>query len=58
MQLINQSIFQKYGTTEEFIKIGDLITKIIQGLSKNSEDNSKIEKKVLKEISQIGRAHV
>ena len=38
---------------EEFIKIGDLITKIIQGLSKNSEDNSKIEEEVKKEVIEL-----
>jgi len=38
---------------EEFIKIGDLITKIIQGLSKNPEDNSKIEEEVKKEVIEL-----
>ena len=34
----------------EFKKIGDLITKIIGGLSKNPEDNNKIESEVKKEV--------
>jgi len=34
----------------EFKKIGDLITKIIGGLSKNPEDNNKIETEVKKEV--------
>ncbi len=38
---------------EEFIKIGDLITKIIQGLSINPEDNSKIEEEVKKEVIEL-----
>ena len=32
----------------EFKKVGDLITKVIEGLSKNPEDNSKIETEKLK----------
>ena len=38
---------------EEFILIADLIFKVIQGLSKNKEDNSKIEKEVQKEIIEL-----
>ena len=34
----------------EFKKIGELITKVIKGLEKNSEDNSKIEIEVRKEV--------
>jgi len=37
----------------EFKKVGDLITKIIEGLSKNSEDNSKIETEVKKEVIEL-----
>ena len=33
--------------------IGDLIFKVIDGLSKNKEDNSKIEKEVQKEIIEL-----
>ena len=35
---------------DEFKKVGDLITRIIKGLSKNAEDNSKIESEVRKEV--------
>ena len=34
--------------SDEFKLIGDLIFKVIEGLSKNKEDNSKIEKKFKK----------
>ena len=34
----------------EFKEIGELITKVIQGLSKNSEDNSKIETEVRNKV--------
>ena len=36
--------------SEEFKLIGDLIYKVINGLSKNKEDNSKIEKKFKKKL--------
>ena len=35
---------------DEFKKVGELITKLIEGLSKNSEDNSIIESEVKKEV--------
>jgi len=38
---------------EEFELVGDLIFKVIEGLSKNKEDNSKIEKEVQKEIIEL-----
>ena len=34
----------------EFKKVGNLITKVIEGLSKNHNDNSKIESEVKKEV--------
>ena len=37
----------------EFKKVGDLITKVIIGLSKNSEDNSKTENEVKKEVLDL-----
>ena len=37
----------------EFKLVGDLIFKVIDGLSKNKEDNSKIEKEVQKEIIDL-----
>ena len=39
--------------SEEFKLVGDLIHKVIEGLSKNKEDNSKIEKEVQKEIIEL-----
>ena len=38
---------------DEFKLVGDLIFKVIEGLSKNKEDNSKIEKEVQKEIIEL-----
>jgi len=35
---------------DEFKKVGELITKVINGLSKNSENNSKIEEEVRIEV--------
>jgi glycine hydroxymethyltransferase len=37
----------------EFKKVGELITKIIEGLSKNAENNSKIESEVRKEVIEL-----
>ena len=37
----------------EFKKVGDLITKVIEGLSKESNDNSKIEMEVRKEVIKL-----
>ena len=37
----------------EFKKVGELITKVIEGLSKNSKDNSKIEDEVKNEVIKI-----
>jgi glycine hydroxymethyltransferase len=39
--------------SNEFNLIADLITKVIQGLSENNSDNSKIEKEVKKEIVDL-----
>ena len=39
--------------SKEFSLIGDLITKVIKGLSKNGQNNSKIEKEVQKEIIDL-----
>ena len=38
---------------DEFKLVGDLIFKVVEGLSKNKEDNSKIEKEVQKEIIEL-----
>ena len=37
----------------EFKKVGDLITRLVKGLSKNAEDNSKIETEVKKEVVEL-----
>ena len=37
----------------EFKKVGELITKVIKGLSKNPTDNSKIESEVRKEVIEL-----
>ncbi len=37
----------------EFKKVGELITKVIEGLSKNPENNSKIESEVRKEVIEL-----
>ena len=37
----------------EFKKVGDLITKVVKGLSKNTEDNSKTESEVRKEVIEL-----
>ena len=39
--------------SNEFKIVGDLIFNVIEGLSKNKEDNSKIEKEVQKEIIEL-----
>ena len=37
----------------EFKKVGDLITKVVTGLSKNLQDNSKVENEVKKEVLKL-----
>ena len=37
----------------EFKKVGELITKVVEGLSKNLEDNSKVENDVRKEVIDL-----
>ena len=39
--------------SDEFKLVADLIYKVIDGLSKNKDDNSKIEKEVQKEIIKL-----
>ena len=39
--------------SQEFKLVGELITKVIKGLSENPKDNSKIEKEVQKEVIDI-----
>jgi len=35
---------------KEFEKVGELITKVVKGLSENPDDNSKIEEEVRNEV--------
>ena len=37
----------------EFEKVGELITKVIKGLSENPEDNSKVENEVRNEVVNL-----
>jgi len=39
--------------TDEFMKVGNLITKTIKGLSNNPKDNSKIESEVKQEVIEL-----
>ena len=39
--------------TKEFQTVGDLITKVIKGLSKNPNDNSKIEEEVRNQVVEL-----
>ncbi len=41
---------------KEFSHIGDLISKVVQGLSKNPSDNSKIQEEVKKEVIDLCKA--
>ena len=38
---------------KEFEKVGNLITKVIKGLSNNPEDNSKVEEEVRNEVISL-----
>ena len=38
---------------KEFEKVGELITKVVKGLSKNPNDNSKIEEEVRSEVIEL-----
>ena len=38
---------------KEFQKVGDLITKVVKGLSENPSDNSVIENEVRKEVIEL-----
>ena len=38
---------------KEFEKVGNLITKVIKGLSENPQDNSKVEAEVRKEVVDL-----
>ena len=38
---------------KEFQKVGELITKVVKGLSENPEDNSKIEEEVRNQVVEL-----
>ena len=38
---------------KEFQKVGELITKVVKGLSESPEDNSKIEEEVRNEVIEL-----
>ena len=38
---------------KEFQKVGELITKVVKGLSENPENNSKIEEEVRNEVIEL-----
>jgi len=38
---------------KEFIKVGELITKVVKGLSESPNDNSKVEKEVRDEVIKL-----
>ena len=40
----------------EFKKVGELITKVVKGLSENPNDNSKVEEEVRKEVINLTTA--
>ena len=53
IRLGSQAITTRGFGLNEFRKVGSLITKLIEGLSANSENNSKIESEVKKEVIEL-----
>jgi glycine hydroxymethyltransferase len=53
IRLGSQAATTRGFSLKEFQKIGELITKIIKGLSANIKDNSKIEGEVRKEVVEL-----
>tara|TARA_Y100000590_G_scaffold373492_1_gene437325 strand:+ start:509 stop:1825 length:1317 start_codon:yes stop_codon:yes gene_type:complete len=53
IRLGSQAATTRGFSLNEFKKVGDLITKVIKGLSKNREDNSKIEEEVKNEVIEL-----
>ena len=53
IRLGSQAATTRGFSLNEFKKVGELITKVIKGLSKNPEDNSKIESEVRKEVIEL-----
>ncbi len=53
IRLGSQAATTRGFSLKEFEKVGQLITKVIDGLSKNPDDNSKIENEVKKEVVSL-----
>jgi len=53
IRLGSQAATTRGFSLNEFKKVGELITKVVEGLSKNLEDNSKVENDVRKEVIDL-----
>ena len=53
IRLGSQAATTRGFSLNEFKKVGDLITRVIEGLSKNSSDNSKVEDEIRKEVVEL-----
>ena len=53
IRLGSQAATTRGFSLNEFKKVGNLITKVVEGLSKNLNDNSKIEEEVRKEVIDL-----
>jgi len=53
IRLGSQAATTRGFSLNEFKKVGELITKVVEGLSKNGEDNTKIEKEVRDEVVEL-----
>ena len=49
----SEDVYKRQFGLNEFKIVGDLITKVIKGLSANPEDNTKIEDEVRKEVVDL-----
>ena len=53
IRLGSQAVTTRGFGLNEFKKVGELITKVIKGLSENKDDNSKVESEVRKEVLNL-----
>ena len=53
IRLGSQAVTTRGFGLNEFKKVGELITRVIEGLSKNTQDNSKIENEVRNEVIDL-----
>ena len=53
IRLGSQAVTTRGFGLKEFEKVGELITKVIKGLSENPEDNSKVEDEVRQEAINL-----